>query len=50
MAEWEVTISEIKDNGKKYKVTRRMPEMNVAETKLFDSIDEAKKQLELWLE
>ena len=47
---WEVSIIELKKNGKtKYKVTRRMPEMHVAETKMFDTKEEALKQLEEWL-
>jgi len=36
--------------GKKYKVTRRLPEMLVAETKIFRSKEEAKKQFDEWLE
>lgn len=33
---WEVSIMEIKDGDAiKYKVTRRLPEMAVAETKIF---------------
>ena len=47
---WEVSIIELKRNGKtKYKVTRRLPEMSVAETKIFDSKEEAIKQLQEWL-
>jgi hypothetical protein len=47
---WEVSIMEFEDEeGKKYKVTRRMPEMSVAETKFFISKEEAKKQFEEWL-
>ena len=48
---WEVSISEFKDknNDKKYKVTRRLPEMHVAETKFFNNKDEAKKLFEQWL-
>lgn len=48
---WEVLIIEIEnDVGKKYKVTRRVPEMSVAETKVFRSKEEAKKQFDEWLE
>ena len=48
---WEVSIIEIEnDVGKKYKVTRRAPEMSVAETKVFRSKEEAKKQFDEWLE
>jgi hypothetical protein len=47
----EVSIMEIEnDFGKKYKVTKRIPELLVSETKIFRSKDEAKKQLEEWLE
>ena len=47
---WEASIIELKKNGKiKYKVTRRLPEMSVAETKIFDSKEEAIKQLQEWL-
>ena len=47
---WEVTIMELKKNGKiKYKVTRRMPSMPVAETKVFDLKEDALKQVEEWL-
>lgn len=47
---WEISIIEIKDNGKKYRVTRRLPDMSAAETKVFDSKEEAKKQFDKWLE
>ena len=48
---WEVSIMEIENHfGKKYKVTRRLPEMLVAETKIFRSKEEAKKQFDEWLE
>ncbi len=35
--------------GIKYKVTRRLPELNVAETKVFRLKEEAKDQFEQWL-
>lgn len=35
--------------GKKFKVTRRLPNLSVAETKLFRSKEDAKKQVEEWL-
>jgi hypothetical protein len=47
---WEVTIMELHNNGKKFKVTRRMHDMNIAETKVFDSKEEAMKQFKEWLE
>ena len=47
---WEVSIMEYQDEaGKKYKVTRRIPELSVAETKIFDSKEKAKSQFEEWL-
>ena len=47
---WEVSIMELHTlNGVKYKITRRLVEMNVAETKMFNSKEEAKIQFEEWL-
>ena len=47
---WEVSIMEIHDNGNIiYKVTRRLAEMEVAETKIFHSKEKAKQQFEEWL-
>ena len=47
---WEISIIELKNHkGKKFKVTRRYPELSVAETKVFRSKDKAKKQFEEWL-
>ena len=47
---WEVSIVELKSNGtKKFKVTRRIPELSVAETKFFRTKEEAKKQFDEWL-
>jgi len=48
---WGVSIIEFEnDVGKKYKVTRRVPEMSVANTKVFNSKEEAKKQFDEWLQ
>ena len=47
---WEVSIIEFFENeNKKYKVTRRLPELSVAETKIFEKLEEAKKQFDEWL-
>jgi len=47
---WEVSIIELQNNiGKKFKVTRRIPELSVVETKLFRSKKKAKKQFDDWL-
>ncbi|MBW2969729.1 hypothetical protein KY319_01260 [Candidatus Woesearchaeota archaeon] len=48
---WEITIMQIEDEeGKKYKVTRRMPELQIAETKIFKNKQEARKQFKEWLQ
>ena len=47
---WEVSIMEIQEGTEiKFKVTRRITELSVAETKVFNSKQEAKKQFEEWL-
>lgn len=47
---WEVSIMEIHDSDLiLYKVTRRLAEMSVAETKTFRSKEEAKEQFDEWL-
>lgn len=47
---WEISIIELENHkGKKFKVTRRMPNMSVAETKFFKSKQEAKAQFDEWL-
>ena len=47
---WEVSIIELHNHrGKKFKVTRRMPYMSVAETKIFNSKKKAIKQFNEWL-
>ena len=41
---WEVSIMELQNHiGKKFKVTRRLPEMSVAETKVFTTKKKAKR-------
>ncbi len=48
---WEVSIIEIQyGNETKYKVTRRIAEMSVSETKVFDSKIKAKEQFDTWLQ
>lgn len=47
---WEVSILQFKDDfGIKYKVTRRLPEMLVAETIIFNSKKEARELFDEWL-
>jgi hypothetical protein len=45
----EVSIIELKDNGKKYKVTKRVPDLSISDTKFFDSKEEAILQFKEWL-
>ncbi len=47
---WEVSFIEFKDNKrKKFKITRRIPELTVAETKIFKSKHQALKKFKEWL-
>ena len=47
---WEISIIEFQNHvGKKFKVTRRLPELSVAETKMFKSKKKAKRQFDEWL-
>ncbi len=47
---WEVSMMEISDGDEsKFKVTRQVPALYVAETKMFETKEEAKKQFDLWL-
>jgi len=47
---WEVSIIALHNNGNTvYKVTRRLPEMTVAETKTFKTKEEAQNQFDEWL-
>ena len=47
---WEVSIGEYQsEQGIVYKVTRRIPELSVAETKVFSSKEKAKRQFDEWL-
>lgn len=48
-AKIEVSILELKENGKKYKVTKRVPEFLISETKMFESKEEAIAQMKEWL-
>lgn len=47
---WEVSIVELHNGIEKFKVTRRIPELSIAETKFFKTKEEAKKQFDKWLE
>jgi hypothetical protein len=47
---WEITMIELQNSiGKKYKVTRRLPEFLISETMMFRSKESAKKQLDEWI-
>ena len=47
---WEVSISEFQNPiGKKFKVTRRLPEKSVAETKMFATKKKAMRLFDEWL-
>jgi len=44
LKKWEISIMELQDHvGRKFKVTRRLPEMSVAETKIFTNKKKAKR-------
>lgn len=45
---WEVTIIELKDNGKNYKVTRRVPDLRISDTKIFEDYEKALEQVREW--
>jgi hypothetical protein len=47
---WEISIITLRNGKKRYKVTRRIPDLHVAETRVFTSRKKAKEQLEEWLE
>ncbi len=48
--QWEVSIIKLEEESRiYYKVTRRLAELSVAETRLFDSKEKAKQQFEEWL-
>jgi hypothetical protein len=47
---WEISIIELQNSkGKKYKVTRRLPDLSVAETRVFTSKKKAKALFDEWL-
>lgn len=46
---WSVSIIPLKDNGYRYKVTRRLSQYLVFETKLFRSKKKAEAQFKQWL-
>ena len=47
---WVISIMEIQNHkGKKFKVTRRLPELFVSETKIFKTKRRAQRQCTEWL-
>ena len=46
---WEVSIIELENDKTFYKVTRRVAELDVAETKMFNSKEDAIRKFEEWL-
>ena len=47
---WEISFIELRNHkGKKFKVTKRIPSLSMAETKVFRSKKRAKKKLNEWL-
>lgn len=47
---WEISLSKFFNNiGIKYKVTRRMADFSITETKIFRSKKKAKAQFDEWL-
>jgi hypothetical protein len=52
MAHWEVTLQALKTptGTLLFKVTRRLPVLAVAETRIFRTQAEAQAQFEAWLE
>ena len=44
---WEVSLIALAGT---FKVTRRLPDLTVSETKIFASKEEAQKQFDKWLE
>jgi hypothetical protein len=46
---WEVSLISFRiGHSQRYKVTRRFPQLSVAETKVFENIDDAKRQFDEW--
>ena len=47
---WEISFIELKNNvGREFKVTRKIPDLSIAETKVFRSKKRAKKKFDAWL-
>ena len=46
---WKVSIIELENDKTFHKVTRRVAELDVAETKMFNSKEDAIRKFEEWL-
>jgi len=47
---WQISIIELENTvGKKYKVTRSIPDLLVSETKFFRNKTDAENQIKEWL-
>jgi len=47
---WEVTIVELTNSITRYKVTRRYPELSIAETLVFNDKQDAILAVQRWLD
>ena len=46
----EISFIEMKGNGKKYKVTKKVPDLSVSVTKLYSNKVAAERQFKEWLQ
>lgn len=46
---WIVSFLRLRKNGYKYKVTRRLPELSLDETRFFRTKKQAEEQRQKWL-
>ena len=46
---YEVSLIELRNGRKKYKVTKQIPRLKVSETKMFNSKKNALQQMNTWL-
>jgi hypothetical protein len=48
---WEVSLLAFRENGRKrFKVTRRLPDLSVSETRIFTDKKKAEQLFDEWLE
>ncbi|MBT5022064.1 hypothetical protein HOK51_06710 [Candidatus Woesearchaeota archaeon] len=46
---WEVSILRLTNNGERFKVTRKHPDLAISETRIYSSKEDAKHQFDEWL-